>query len=169
MPYNLQLLFSLTLRLHCQHTCIYYIWHSLHIYILQTLLLLTYMTRFSCHRSWHFRSGAHSTWIELWHDRIITLIVWMLPTRSRIASNRIESNRSEHIHIYMFACMQCAEGVSAIFGVTVGPWQEAEVLNLDCFMQRQRATPRLRMGGRLQNVQLTWHLSVDCFMFLVLL
>lgn len=86
-------------------------------------------------------------------------------------SNRIESNRieSKWTYIYVFACMQCAEGVSAIFGGSVGPWQEAEVLNLDCFMQRQRATPRLRMGGRLQNVQLTWHLSVDCFMFLVLL
>lgn len=45
------------------------------------------MTRFSCHRSWHFRLrlrlGLASTWIELWHDRIIIQIVWMLFVANR--------------------------------------------------------------------------------------
>lgn len=43
------------------------------------------MTRFSCHRSWHFRLRLRlaSTWIELWHDRIIIQIVWMLFVANR--------------------------------------------------------------------------------------
>lgn len=164
MPYNLQLLFSLTLRMHCKHTCLLYM----------AWLAYTYT--------------IHISYTACLHDAVLVPPFVALPQRGAFDLNWVvarshnyancvdaaakESTRFEvnthilYMYIYIYIYIKY-EGVSAIFGVFVGPWQEAEVLNLDCFMQRQRqlATPRFEDGRPLAKCPT--HLALKRWLFYV--